>query len=326
MAYPVIGTNPAPGYHGSTTPYPSSYSGTFIPEIWSTKLIDKYYDSTVLNSITNTDYEGEITAHGDKVIIRKMPTVSIKQYQIGQELETEFPEGDTTELLIDKGLYYQTAIDDVIAKQQDINQVNLWAADSAEQLKIELDTEVLAYMPAQAHAQNQGHNAGRISGNLDLGTQASAIEITRANVLDQILYMGQALDEQNAPETGRFILLPYWVTTLLKMSDLKDASLTGDRTSPYRNGLVGIIDRFTVYNSNLLPRNPSPSAGEWSTVMLAGHKSATTFATQMTKTETMRTEKTFGNLMRGLVVYGYKVLKSEALVTSYVTPDADNSP
>lgn len=317
MAYPVSASNPASGYPGAQGVHPTTYSGTFIPEIWSTKLIEKYYDGTVLTQITNTNYEGEISDYGDKVIIRTMPTVSIKQYQIGQQLETEFPEGGTIELLIDKGLYYQTAIDDIIAKQQDIDQMNLWGEDSSEQLKIQLDTEVLAYLPANVAANNTGATAGRISGNLDLGTQANAITITEANILRQILYMGQALDEQNVPETGRFLVLPFWATTLLKGSDLKDASLTGDGTSPLRNGLVGRIDRFDVYNSNLLPTNVAASPA-WSTVFLAGHKDAATFATQMTKTETLRAQQTFGDLMRGLVVYGYRMIKPEAMAVSYV--------
>jgi len=317
MPYPISASNPASGYPGALGAHPTSYSGTFIPEIWSTKLVEKYYDGSVLPQITNTDYEGEIASYGDKVIIRTMPSVSIKQYEIGQQLETEFPEAPVIELLIDKGLYYQTAIDDVIAKQQDIDQMNLWAEDSSEQLKISLDTEVLAFLPANVDAANTGDTAGRISGNVDLGTTAAALAIDKTNILDTILYMGQVLDEQNVPETGRFLVLPFWATTLLKMSDIKDASLTGDGTSPLRNGMVGRIDRFTVYTSNLLPRNAG-TAPAWGTVFLAGHKDAATFATQMTKTETLRSTSTFGNLMRGLVVYGYQMIKPEAMCVAYV--------
>lgn len=317
MPYPISTGNPAPGYSGATGAYPTSYSGTFIPEIWSTKLVEKYYDGSVLPQITNTDYEGEISSYGDKVIIRTMPKVAINQYEIGQILETEFPESPTIELLIDKGLYYQTAIDDIIAKQQDIDQMSLWAEDSSEQLKITLDTEVLAFLPANVAAENTGATAGLISGNVNLGTTAAALAIDKNNILDTILYMGQVLDEQNVPETGRFIVLPFWATTLLKMSDIKDASLTGDGTSPLRNGMVGRIDRFTVYTSNLLPRNAG-GGGAWGTVFLAGHKDAATFATQMTKTETLRSQTTFGNLMRGLIVYGYQMIKPEAMAVAYV--------
>ena len=110
--------------------------------------------------------------------------------------------------------------------------------------------------------------------------------------------------------------MPFWATTLLKLSDIRQVDITGDTTSPLRNGMVGMIDRFTIYNSNLLPINSS--TGDWRSVILAGHRYATTFATQLTKTETIRSERTFGDLIRGLVVYGYKVIKPEALAVAYI--------
>ena len=317
MAYPVHSSNPNAAYPSSTGVYPA-YSGSFIPEIWSTKLIALYYDATVLNQITNTEYEGEIRNHGDKVIIRTQPTIAIRNYQIGMPLQTDFPAGGTVELLIDKGKYWQTAIDDVVRKQQDIDQMRMWAENAAESLKIALDSEVLAYLPANVHASNTGATAGRISGNVNLGTTTAAIALTAANVLEVVLRLGQVLDEQNVPETGRFLVMPFWATTLLKLSDIKNASLTGDDTSPLRNGMVGRIDRFTVFNSNLLPVNPSPGATDWRSVILAGHKDAATFATQLTKTETLRAQSTFGDIMRGLLVYGYKMIKSEAMTVAYV--------
>ena len=100
-----------------------AYSGNFIPEIWSTKVIEKYYDGTVLSQISNTDYEGEIKSQGDKVIIRTIPTLEINDYQVGQTLVNQRPVGTRMELLIDKGMYWSAIVDDVIEKQQDINAV-----------------------------------------------------------------------------------------------------------------------------------------------------------------------------------------------------------
>jgi len=304
MAYPVVAG------------HPTSYSGTFIPEIWSSKLIEKYYDSTVLSVVTNTDYEGEIRNQGDKVHIRTMPTLEIHDYKIGQTLINQRPEAPTIELLIDKGFYWSAIIDDVIEKQQDIDQMNLWAQDAAEQLKIKLDTRVLGSFVPDIALANRGATAGRLSGNIDLGATGSPITLTKTNVLDTILYLGQVLDEQNVSETGRWLIMPFWATTLLKMSDIKDASLTGDGSTPLRNGRVGVIDRFTIYNSNLLPRYLDTVN---TTHILAGTTAGMTFATQLTKTESLRAESTFGNIMRGLMVYGHKVVKPEALTAAYVT-------
>ena len=302
MAYPNVAGVP-------------SYSGTFIPEVWSSKLIEKYYDSTVLSSISNTNYEGEIRNQGDKVIIRTTPTLEINDYSIGQTLVNQRPEAPVVELNIDKGFYWSTIIDDVVEKQQDIDQMNIWAQDAAEQLKIKLDSRVLGSIVPDISATNKGATAGRISGNIDLGATGAPEAVTTSNILEYILKMGQVLDEQNVPETGRFLVLPFWATTRLKLSDIKDASLTNDGSSPLRNGRVGMIDRFTVYNSNLLPTYTDGS--DKTTHFLAGTKDGLTFATQLTKTESLRAESTFGNIMRGLMVYGTKVIKPEALVALY---------
>lgn len=303
MAYPVV--------NGST-----SYSGTFIPEIWSKKLIEKFYDTTVLSAISNTKYEGEISQQGDKVIIRTIPSLSINDYKSGQTLVNQRPESSTVELLIDKGKYWSAIIDDVQAKQSDIAMMNMWAQDAAEQMKITIDSDVLGSIYPDIAAANKGATAGRISGSINLGTTGAPVQLTKANILEFILDMGQVLDEQNRPETGRYLVLPFWATTLLKKSDIKDASLSGDGTTPLRNGRVGVIDRFTIYNSNNLP-HVTDGVNEAFTI-LGGIDQGLTFASQLTKTETLRAESTFGDIMRGLQVFGYKVVDGESLVGGYV--------
>ncbi len=302
MAYPVAS--------GSV-----SYSGTFIPEIWSKKLIEKFYSSTVLTAISNTNYEGEIRGQGDKVKIRTIPTLSINDYKSGDNLINQRPTSTNVELLIDKGKYWSAIVDDVQDVQSDIGLMNMWAQDAAEQMKIAVDTEVLGSIYADADAANKGDTAGALSGNLALGTTGSAEQVSKDTILTYILRMGQCLDEQNRPETGRFLVLPYWATTLLKLSDIKDASLTNDGSSPLRNGRVGMIDRFTIYQSNNLPWVTDTNKCWY---VYAGVKNALTFASQLTKTESLRAESTFGNIMRGLHVYGYKVIDPKSLVVGYI--------
>jgi len=291
-----------------------SYSGTFIPEIWSKKLIEKFYANTVLTAISNTNYEGEIKNQGDKVHIRTVPSLSINDYESGQTLVNQRPESSTVELLIDKGKYWSAIVDDVQDVQSDIGLMNMWAQDAAEQMKIKIDTQVLASIKADVAAANKGATAGALSGNIDLGATGASLAVTKTNILDTILYMGQVLDEQNRPESGRFLVLPYWATTLLKMSDIKDASLTSDGSSPLRNGRVGMIDRFTIYQSNNLPHVTDTNE---CFDFIAGVKQGLTFASQLTKTEQLRAESTFGNIMRGLQVYGHKVIDGESLTIAY---------
>src|SRR6187551_3051015 len=112
---------------------------------------------------------------------------------------------------------------------------------------------------------------------------------------------------------------------MIKGSELRQAYLSGDSQSILRNGRLGMIDRFTIYVSNLLPKGPvtgppALAAGEW--VIYAGHSHGLTFASQVSKVETLRSELTFGTLLRGLQVYGYKVVDpvsvSEAVVSEPV--------
>jgi len=328
MAYPISGT-PYPA--GSANPNPA-YTGVFIPTLWSGKLIEKFYDATVLAAIANTDYAGEISNQGDKVIIRTKPTLTINDYDANGEISVERPSSNTVELDIDKGKYFAAIVDDVMETQADLNLMGMWADDASEQMKIAIDTDVLGNIAADVinnypsgpagNTGNQGAQAGRISGNLDMGTAGAALQLVARNpqageteVIDAILRAGQVLDEANIPESGRWIIVPAWMAAMIKRSELRDASLTGDGTTMLRNGRLGMIDRFTLYASNLLPYD----AGDSANYIFAGHSHGLTFASQLTKMETIRAERTFGTIMRGLQVYGYKVTDGTAIATLYAS-------
>lgn len=311
---PYLGSSPSP-----------AYSGVFIPEIWSGKLIEKFYASTVLAAISNTDYEGDIKSHGDKVKIRTKPTLTIRDYTVDQALLVERPSSNLVELNIDKAKYFNTVLDDVMETQSDINQMSMWADDAGEQMKIVIDRAVLLDILGDAAAANRGATAGAISAAINLGVTTSPVNVVSrsatggdVDIVDLLIRMGLALDEQNIPETGRWVVMPTWVASMVKRSDLRDASLSGDGSSMLRNGRLGMIDRFTLYSSNLLPAGVASglAAGEYG--MFAGHPHALTFASQMTKMETLRSESTFGTLMRGLQVFGWKVLDGTALVQAIV--------
>jgi hypothetical protein len=290
-----------------------AYSGNFIPEIWSAKLIENFYDSTVLAAIANTDYEGDIKSMGDTVNIRTTPDLTIRSYEKGMTLAIERPDKPKIQLVIDQGEYFAAIEDDVDKVQADINLMDTWSRDASEKMKIKIDQNVLAGMLTGIAATNKGATAGRISGDIDLGTTAAPLAMTKTNVIDLLVDMGTVLDEANAPEAGRFVVIPAKMAGLIKKSDLKDASITGDGTSIQRNGRLGMIDRFTVYVSH----NLNVATGKFDIV--AGHKMGLTFASQMTEMESIRAETTFGNIVRGLQVYGYKVVKGEALAQAVVT-------
>jgi hypothetical protein len=124
------------------------------------------------------------------------------------------------------------------------------------------------------------------------------------------------LDEQNVPAEGRWMVVPAWMVTLLLTSDLKNANLTGDATSVIRNGMIGVVDTFTIYRSNQLSTSTDGSSNTC-TRILFGTNHAVTFATQITENETLKNPTGFGDLWRGLQVYGFKTVKAEAMGLLY---------
>jgi len=127
-------------------------------------------------------------------------------------------------------------------------------------------------------------------------------------------------DEQDAPETDRWMVIPPWMRTRSLLGELKDASLTGDGKSTLRNGRLGVIDRFTIYNSNNLDWVDDSTYGSKAWHMLAGHISGLTFASQFTEMDALPNPRDFGQLVRGLQVFGYSVIKPISIVDFYAAP------
>ena len=315
------------GYYGETTV--DHYVAKFIPEIWSGKLAVKFYASTVLSQVTNNDWEGEIKDVGDKVKIRSIPSITVRDYTKGLVLTTEVPETTVIELIIDKGKYFAVVTDDVDVVQSDIRLMDTFSSDAAEQMKITIEQTVFNAVYNTAAAGNFGASAGIKSGGINLGAVGAPLQITKTNVLEWLVDMGTVLDEQNVPETGRWVVLPPWICGNIKKSDLKDASLAGDGTSIMRNGRVGMIDRFTLYSNNNLHTatdlgsdsatggtSTAADAAVWD--VMAGTRDAVCFASQIAKVETLRSTATFGNIVRGLNVFGFKTTAPQAFVWSRV--------
>lgn len=291
----------------------STNTSNYIPEIFSGKLVRKFYDRTVFGAIANTNYEGEIKEKGDVVHIRTRPDIVINDYEMGGGLGTaQRPTSAGVDLHIDRAKSYNVGLNDVDKLQSDIKLMNEWADDAGEQMKIVVDTDLLSNVYADAAATNAGATAGRISGDINLGTDAAPVVPTAANILELIVDYGVVLDETNTPDEGRFLVLPAWMCGLIKKSDLKDASLAGDETSIARNGRIGMVDNFTIYKSNLV----SKTGANWN--VIAGHKEGITFAAQMTKSRIIADPNDFQDLLQGLNVYGYETINPNLILHSVV--------
>lgn len=265
----------------------------FIPEVFSKKLQAKFYKSTVLSEVTTNEYEGEISGLGNKVNIRTVPAVSVADYT--GSLSYADVTSSTIELNIDKAKSYAFKVDDILKEQADIDFMNEAAADAAQNMKIAIEADVFANVAAGSSLTDINNPSG------------TPANITASNVLGHILDAGQQLDENNIPEEGRFMIINPAVASVLKQSELRQAYLTGDAVSPLRNGFIGTVDRFNMYVSNNLAVSSGVASG------LYGHPKAIAYASQMTNTESVRLESSFGDGVRGLAVYGYKVILPTAI-------------
>ena len=268
---------------------------------------------------------------GDKIVINTAPTISVSNYTVGGGVSYQVPTPDVQELIIDKGKYFAFQINDVLEYQAKPDLMDMFAEDAAGQMRSAIDSNVIYNTFTRGAAANKGATAGAKSGAYNMGTDDSPVTLTAANVVQKVLELASILDEQNVPETERWLVIDPATRALLFQSELAKAYSTGDSTSPVRNGKIGTIDRFTVYVSNNLPKGAAGTATPWVSgdgaensitttgtvakrkAIIAGHKSAITFASQITKMETVRNPNDFGDFIRSLNVYGFKVVKPEAL-------------
>jgi len=255
---------------------------------------------------------------GDNIIIRTVPDVTVVDYQVGTQFSVsdfQTPVSSAIELPINKAKAALWRTETVDIYQSDLDLASIFADETSQRLQIAMDSDLLADLPAQITV-NQGATAGRKSGNVDLGTNAAPIGLTEDNITKKILNLGRVLDEQNVPNTGRWIVMPAWGIELMKNSLLRDASVSGDSTSMLRTGLVGQFDRFMVYQSNVL--DIVDAATDYWNIM-AGHSAGLAWASQITELTVDSNPFAFGQLLKSLCVYGFKVVEPKylALLRAY---------
>lgn len=290
----------------------------YIPTLYAGKLLVKFYETSVLGDIANTDYEGEIRNQGDAVVIRKLPTLTISDHSKGLKLTHQNPSVDSETLEISKGKYWAFVTDDVDDIQTDIkNWISEWTQDAAYELRNKVEQDVLQNVAGDAGVTFPSTAGGAVGTPIFLGGSSNA-------VVDTIIDAGSKLDENNVPDDGRFFLLPPAIIGMIKKSELGDANKAGDSVSIKRNGVVGMIDRFTIYRTNNLTETETGGSQSDDTVTtcLFGHKAGITFATQLLKNEMLPNPDGFGMLHRGLQVYGFKVVKPEALGAVFLSAEA----
>lgn len=304
MAYPAAGGAPA-------------HSKLFIPELWSGKTIDALLKTTVFEDIVNRDHESEIKGYGDTVHIDNDPTATIKEYFRGMSLDNEIIETDEVLLEIDTGYYWSATCEDVEYYQTKDGQgrLNKFTDNAGRQMAIEVDRRILNEAYIDVDAANSGLTAGAEAGNINLGTTGAPFGVTKNNIIDKMAEISQVLDEQNVAMDDRFIVVPSWMYKVLKQSDLKNYSFSNDNQILRNGKVMDNFEGFKLYKSN----NYIGVVDGLNTAyhVIAGHRSAITYAMQIDKMETLRSQDTFGDIVRSLLVFGFVVQQPKALVDFY---------
>ena len=294
----------------------------FLPKIYSKKVLNFFRKSSVVEAITNTDYAGEISAFGDSVRIIKEPVISVSDYTRGSDTTaTKLTDQEIT-LVVDSAKAFKFIVDDIETNMSHVNFKEVASSSAAYALRDSYDAAVIATMFDGVSSSSPDHVLGTDNatdlaagtfdgtGNLDIGFGSS-----EHDPIDVLARMARLLDEQDVPEEGRwFVAGPDFYEVLGQASSkLLSVDFNAGQGS-IRNGLVssGKLRGFDMYKSNNIASTTN-AAGK----CMGGHISSTATTNTILSTEVLRDPSSFGDIVRGLHVYGAKVLRPEALVSAF---------
>ena len=291
--------------------YTNLPNGNWAPAIYSQKVLKFFRTASVVEDITNTDYAGEIENFGDTVKIIKEPTITVSSYTRGSVLSPQDLQDDQLTLVVDQGNAFAFKVDDIEERQSHVNWESLATSSGAYALKTEFDTNVVAAMVSGA-----GTTVGSDGSGQDVGFGSG--EVDPVNILAN---HARRLNSNDVPEENRWFLAPpqFWEQAGQTSSKLMDSSVTGDGASPLRNGKIhaGKIQGFSCYMTN----NFAASSTSNYYKVLSGHMSAVATASHIAKTEVVRDPDSFADIVRGLHVFGRKVIRSKALLVEHILID-----
>jgi len=336
------------------TGYANLPNGNFSAVIYSKKVQLALRKESIVEAVTNTDYMGEISNMGDSVRIIKEPTVDIVDYKRGTTMSSQDLADDDFSLVVDQANAFQFQVDDIESKHAHVNFIDLATDNAAYNLKDAFDKNVLGYAMGYewngtawaGRTTTAGDKADSAAGSDELlaanklsagdfgGTAGNSIPLAAGggtgavtSPLALLNRMARKMDEANVPTEDRYFIADPVFYELLQdeNSKLINNDFASGDVDVLRNGRVvsGLIRGFKVYKSNNLPyKNTGPgttAAGGSTTnfgVVMAGHQSAIATAQQISKTEAFRSPETFADVVRGLNLFGRKILRPEALMVA----------
>lgn len=273
---------------------------SFIPEIWAARLLEHLDKAHVYAALVNRDYEGEIKNAGDTVHINTIGDITVGTYT-GANITYEALATTKQDLVIDQSKYFAFKVDDVEKAQALPGLIEAATQRAAYAMNDNTDKYLAGILKAGATAVGSG-----------------SVELTANNIYTTLVAMKVALDKQNVPTEGRWVVIDPTAHGLL-LQDQRFVSFGTDVTNERLvNGRVGRAVGMDIYVSNNVPE----SDGVYS--LIAGVPMACTYAEQLIETEALRSEGSFKDLVRGLHVYGAKVTFAKALAVVSATYDGES--
>ena len=260
----------------------------FVPEIWSRDILFQFRKMRAMSAITNTNYQGEITQQGDTVRITTPSSIAVKEYNGSVVYDST----DSTQqsLLIDQSKYFAFSVDDVDAVQANVELIQPYTEEGGQSMADDFDEFVAGFYTGAT---------------TDVGGA-----ITASNVYETVVEARTALSDLKVPMSGRVgVVSPGFMGLLLNSPEFIKASDLGDAV--VQSGAVGRIAGFTIFEGNSVIVDETSNEVEHN---LFGHPAAITVATQLVNVEALRLEGSFSDAIRGLTVYGGRVVRPDALV------------
>jgi len=272
---------------------------TFIPTVWAARLLTALEKSLVYGqaNVANREYEGDIRQAGNTVKIASIGDVTIGDYTKNTDIsEPETLSDSDLSLVIDQSKYFNFYVDSIDRAQQNVNVLDEAMKRSAWKLREVADTYLAGVMSAAVTVGNT------------IGSIATPEVPTKDDAYEYLVDLGVLLDEADVPIDGRFVIVPAWFHGLLLKDErfIKAGTMRSDIA--LANGQVGEAAGFRILKSNNVPNTAGANYK-----ILAGHRVATAYVEQVLDVQTFKPEKRFGDAVKGLHVYGAKVVRPTSL-------------
>jgi N4-gp56 family major capsid protein len=275
----------------------------FIPTMWEVDILENLNDKHVYAALLTTEYEGTISEAGDTVRIQSVGRITVSPYvKNSTTISIQNPIGASQVLLIDQSNYFAFEIDDVDKRQQTPKLFHEFTAEAAWAIAETADLDVAAVL-----------SAGVATANTLTAATAVGINAGNDDAYKLLVDLDVRLTESNVPRQNRWVVVPPWFEGLLRMDPKFVSFGTSENLKMLKNGLVGTAAGFTIHVSNNVPN----SNGAYD--IIAGYKGAAAYAEQLNKTEAYRPQDAFSDALKGLHLYGRKVLRPTGLAKVVAT-------